>query len=207
MFNTVKTMSKKLTGLILLTLILLTVTTPIIEARMSRNGRIHSNKYHNQVKPKPRNKEIVYLNPTHVWYNYTDHSIYVNTLEMGHYMIDLSNGESDVAIMEHIGWYAPYGDYVAFGTAHVWGQGSFITSWIGRIGELKIDGATNTPPYTFFARYAPGETWYAYTLRDHTPPTDYIVTVHASDGSHILPITSTFRFSTDNGVHWTTFTP
>lgn len=193
--------------LALLTIILL---SGIFVVTVEANGR-----HRGWFKPRPKPK-IAYLNPNHVWYNYSDQSIYVKTDEHPILLVDLKSDlqEEDhatVAITNRIGYHVYYGyDCYDVGVAIVYTTKyglSMWPTWACRIGDWKIDQDYDGD-YEWHRRdrYNQGE-YYCFTLRKTTIPTDYIIIIHNSDGTNLLPITEKFWYSLDQGVTWRSFVP
>lgn len=191
--------------LVFLILMLLTLSIATVEAKGLHKGWF---------KPRPKPK-IAYLNPNHVWYNYSDQSIYVKTDEHPILLVDLKSDlqEEDhatVAITNRMNYHVDYGwNCCDIGVSIcLYDPGiSMWPTWACRIGEWKIDSDYDGDyEYHRICRGNTGE-YYCFTLRKTTPPTDYVIIIHNSDGSNLLPITEKFWYSLDLGVTWRSFVP
>ncbi len=182
--------------------------------RRRRRGWSHSRYWRRYVKPEPKPK-IVSLNPDHLWYDYSDQSIRWNTSAPANlpYIVRVDlDGEHDIFAMTTSGgvggnYHYEYGYYADVGVARSIGGSGFIVKWATRIGELKIRQDTDGD-YEWHTRdfYGEGE-WFGFTLQKNTPPTDWVVVLHRSDGTNILPVDNTFWWSINGGKTWNSFTP
>lgn len=154
--------------------------------------------------------KVVWLNPDHVGFFYEDRSIrwLTDYADPGwtRLIVDLDGNHSTGACSGTAGWHVDYGEVRSVGAVFLpeADYGSWIFNWAFRIGELKIDD-----PYEWHTRavYYPGRwpvptgEWFCYTLTETEAPTNWEVVLHASNGTHALPIYN-FWYSLDGGATW-----
>lgn len=172
--------------------------------------------------------KVIGLNPTHIWYNYTDKSIYLNTSGYPLINIDLDGDHSTATITNFNYWSANYGKYAMVGTVHFggteggtqyfWGESSdeTIDQDFCILGEKYVSGQRQDYQWHMRASTQAGDSatadslvgeWFGFTLQKTTSPSDYVAIIHASDGTNMLPITKPFAYSTNSGATWTTVNP
>jgi len=185
-----------------------------------------------------KNGDIIRLNPTHIWYNYSDYSIYLNTTGYPWIMISLDNNVSTCATSKYGDWQDNLGTYALVGTIYsftnsigtttqefywgtyvVYNATSNTWTWYGEqciLGSLYVSGSDIGYKWFMRASTVGGDStrpstmigeWFGFTLQKTTAPTDYVVIIHASDGTRMLPITTPFWYSSDYGNTWTQVTP
>jgi len=149
--------------------------------------------------------------PDIAWFDYCDMSIRWRA-DVGDYnvfMIDLDGDHTTVAVSE-VRETSEYGKTVDVGVAYIY-RGSYgFTLWFEwefTIGTLKIDRNPTHPHYRWIVRSPYGGEYFGFALTKTHVPSNFIVVIHASDGRNMLPIRSTFWYSTDIGMTWKSFTP
>lgn len=130
-------------------------------------------------------------------------------LTNGQFWVDLDGDHSTAFLSGGMRWHEDYGNCVSLGVV-VWRVGWWSYGWASTIGELKIDRNVEPPFWKWHiqkTRLGDLTEWFGVTIQRKRPPTDWVVKLYASNGTHFLPIIDTFWYTTDSGATWHSLTP
>lgn len=181
----------------------------------------HSRHSARSIQWKHSHNVILRLNPTHIWFNYSDYSIYLNASGYPSILVDL-DGNHTTAVTTKYGDYSwRWGTYTSVATVRIlYDSGGPMGWWFTYSSSIILGERGVASPYRWIVRatvFGVGEhnlslnpmigEYFGITVQKTTAPSDNIVTIHRSDGTRILPITSRFWYSTDEGQSWRAVTP